>query len=223
MAESFSTKFCSTSICSCSKGWWWGYLQIFDCSEVSAPLTPAWFKGQLYIQRNWKQNFGDICTYMFIAARFIIGMRWKQLKGLYFFLFTVSPAAYGDPEPKVKSELQLQPTPWPWQHQIQATSANYAAACGNITSLTHWARPGIEPSSSRRQCQVFNLLNHTGNSVKCLLTNEWIEKMWHMPTLVYYSSLKVKKILEFSSWLSRNESKSAEQVQSLALISRLRI
>ena len=34
------------------------------------------------------------------------------------------------------------------QHQIWASSENYTAAQGNAGSLTHWARPGIEPTSS---------------------------------------------------------------------------
>ena len=31
-------------------------------------------------------------------------------------------------------------------------------------SLTHWARPGIKPTSSQRQRQVLNSLSHNGNS-----------------------------------------------------------
>ena len=48
---------------------------------------------------------------------------------------------------QVESELQLRPTQ-PQQHQIQAASATYASACVNARSLTHWVRPGIEPTSS---------------------------------------------------------------------------
>ena len=36
----------------------------------------------------------------------------------------------------------------PQQCGIQAMSATYTAAHGNAGSLTHWARPGIEPASS---------------------------------------------------------------------------
>ena len=32
------------------------------------------------------------------------------------------------------------------QHRIQATSATYTTAHSNAGSLTHWARPGIEPT-----------------------------------------------------------------------------
>ena len=45
------------------------------------------------------------------------------------------------------------PTPQPEQHQIWATSVTYAAIWSNTGSLTHWARPGIEPTSSQRKHQ----------------------------------------------------------------------
>ena len=68
------------------------------------------------------------------------------------------------PRPGVKLQLQLWPTPQPWQHRIQATFVTCAAACSNTRSLTPWVRPGIELTSSQRQCWVFNQLNHYGNS-----------------------------------------------------------
>ena len=37
--------------------------------------------------------------------------------------------------------------PMPQQHMIQATSATYTTA-HNSRSLTHWARPGIQPATS---------------------------------------------------------------------------
>ena len=41
-----------------------------------------------------------------------------------------------------------QPTPEPQQHGIRAESAIYTTAHSNARSLTHWARPEIEPASS---------------------------------------------------------------------------
>ena len=38
--------------------------------------------------------------------------------------------------------------PQPWQHRIQAVSATYITVHSNARSLTHWARPGIQPESS---------------------------------------------------------------------------
>ena len=51
----------------------------------------------------------------------------------------------------------------PQQGQIRTASATYAAACSNPGSLTHWARPGIEPTSSWTLCQVLNPQNLSGN------------------------------------------------------------
>ena len=65
------------------------------------------------------------------------------------------------------------PTPQTQQRRIQATSVTYMAACGNDGSLTHRARPGIEPASSRRQHQVLHPLSHNGNS-NLLIFNDLI-------------------------------------------------
>ena len=50
------------------------------------------------------------------------------------------------PRPGIESELQMGPVPQ--QEWIWATSVIYAAAKGNARSLTHWAQPGIRPTSS---------------------------------------------------------------------------
>ena len=52
--------------------------------------------------------------------------------------------------------------------QIQAISATHATARGNAGSLTHWVKPGIQPTPSQTLCWVLNLLSHNGNS-KCVL------------------------------------------------------
>ena len=40
------------------------------------------------------------------------------------------------------------PKPQSWQRQIRAMSVIYATAHDNARSLTHWAGPGIDPTSS---------------------------------------------------------------------------
>ena len=40
------------------------------------------------------------------------------------------------------------PTPWPQQWWIRAESVTYTTAHSNAGSPTHWAKPGIEPTSS---------------------------------------------------------------------------
>ena len=55
--------------------------------------------------------------------------------------------------------------PQPQQHQIRATSATFAAICyGNAGFLTHWAGPGIKPTSSQMLRWVLNPLSHNRNS-----------------------------------------------------------
>ena len=40
------------------------------------------------------------------------------------------------------------PQPQPQPHRIHAASVSYTTAHGSAGSLTHWARPGVEPTSS---------------------------------------------------------------------------
>ena len=92
------------------------------------------------------------------------------INSFFFFLLATSAGWHmADHRLGVKSELQLRTTPQAQQHQIQATSVTYAAASGNVRSLTHWVTPGIKCTSSRTLCQVLNLLSHNGNSKSFLL------------------------------------------------------
>ena len=72
-----------------------------------------------------------------------------RTRTLLFFLFIVTPMEV--PRLGANSELQLQA---------------YATACGNARSFTHWARPGIEPTSSERQCWGLNPLSCNRNSLE---------------------------------------------------------
>ena len=56
------------------------------------------------------------------------------------------------------------PIPQPQQHWIRSLSATYTTACSDAGSLTHWARPGIKPTSSWTLCWVRNPLSHNRNS-----------------------------------------------------------
>ena len=71
-------------------------------------------------------------------------------KKKYSFLglfFRATPAAHrGSQARGLNQSYSCQPQPP--KHQIQTTSANYTAAHSNTRSLTHWARPGIEPVTS---------------------------------------------------------------------------
>ena len=67
---------------------------------------------------------------------------------IYLF-FRVASVAYGGSQVRGSNwSCSCQPTPQPQQCQIQVTSATYTTAHSNTESLTHRARPGVEPESS---------------------------------------------------------------------------
>ena len=63
----------------------------------------------------------------------------------FFFLLRAAPVAHGGSQARSYS---CRPTPQPQQGQIQVVSETYITAHGNARSLTHRARPGIEPEIS---------------------------------------------------------------------------
>ena len=74
-------------------------------------------------------NLASLRTTMEILE---VGTKWFNFV-FSFFLFRATPAAYGSSQARV------------W---IGATTTTCTTACSNTGSLTHWARPGIEPTSS---------------------------------------------------------------------------
>ena len=79
------------------------------------------------------------------------------LLGFFFFFFfflsfsKAAPAAYGgSPARGLISAVSpgRRPMPEPQQWGIQATSVTHTTAHGNTRSLTHWERPGVEPTTS---------------------------------------------------------------------------
>ena len=83
----------------------------------------------------------------------------------FFFLFRTAPMANGSPQ--TKGRIRVKAASLHHSHSItgsKAASATHPAACGNSESLTHWLRPGIEPSFSQARCWVFNPPSHNGNS-----------------------------------------------------------
>ena len=96
-------------------------------------------------------------TFLFSLCCYIleVGNFFFKLFFFSFFLFIAEPAAWNQ-------SCSCRPISQP--HGIWATSVTYTAACGNTRSLTHWARPGIEPASLQTLCQVLNPLSHNRNS-----------------------------------------------------------
>ena len=95
------------------------------------------------------------------------------------------------------------PTPQPQQHQIQAESVTYATAHGNTGSLTHWAKPGVEPASSQRQCWVLNPMSHNRNSrSKFFLSGRWKSMKGHVTDVinVTQSAVTTPATVQTSIW-----------------------
>ena len=104
-------------------------------------------------------------------AHFCFEMFVSLLLGVFIYLFFfLQPKLWHKEVPSlgVESKLQLGPMPQSWQSWIQAASATYPAACGNVRSLIHWARPGIALLSSHIPGRVLNPLSHNRNSLGVL-------------------------------------------------------
>ena len=68
--------------------------------------------------------------------------------GVFFGVLDPAPPLLLHMEiPRLGGPIRAVATPQPQQCGIPATSATYTTAHGNTGSLTHWARPGIEPGS----------------------------------------------------------------------------
>ena len=83
---------------------------------------------------------------------------------LFCFSFYGCTSVFGSSWARSRTGAVAAACAQPWQHQSWAVSSTYAAAGGNARSLTHQARPGIEPTSSQWQRWVLNPLSHSKNS-----------------------------------------------------------
>ena len=66
---------------------------------------------------------------------------------IYLVLFRAAPMACGGSQTRGPIGAIATGQPQPQQCQIQASSATYTTAHSIAGSLTHWARPGIEPTT----------------------------------------------------------------------------
>ena len=68
---------------------------------------------------------------------------------LYFAISRATPAAYGGSQARgLIGAVATGPCHSHGNMGIQAVSTTYTTAHGNTRSLTHWVRPGIEPTTS---------------------------------------------------------------------------
>ena len=103
-----------------------------------------------------------------------------------FCFFRAAPAAYGGSQAGGLSELQLPAYTTAITMPDPSHICNLHHSHGNAGSLTHWARPGIEPITSWFQLDLF-LLHHSGNSVGV----QFLKGIFYIP--FWYFSVNVKK------------------------------
>ena len=76
---------------------------------------------------------------------------------------------------------------------------------------------------------VLFTITKTWKQPKCLLTEEWIKKMWHINTIEYYSVIKKNEIMPLAAtWmeleiiiLSEVSQREKEKYHMISLISRI--
>ena len=125
-----------------------------------------------------------------------------------FFFFFLGPHPQYMKVPRLWGRIS--PMPQPQQHRIWAMSVTYTTACGKVGSLTHWARPGIEPVSSWLLVRSVNCWALTGTPWTTLFFSTI--GCYIIPILVLKSVISLrspgsfywKRVLETKIWLLGN-------------------
>ena len=122
------------------------YLRYLNFPEVQfKTISPA-----LVNDVNYDLQWRNVSIYNQQMITFTSTRRTTYI--FFFFCFCFlgpHPGHMEIPRLGVQSELQLSDyVPQPQQCQIWAVSATCTTAHSNSRSLTHWAKPGIEPASS---------------------------------------------------------------------------
>ena len=89
-----------------------------------------------------------------------LSLSYSNALNLFFFLFFLvmaAPAAYGSSQ--ARGRIEAATVAYATAMATMDSSCICCLHCSNTRSLTHWARPGIEPTSSWTVCLVLNQLN----------------------------------------------------------------
>ena len=129
-------------------------------------IHPRDRKVNLPSYRDWicQCNLKDLVSEDYHDVSFKVKNKLLQLF-VFIFFFSLWPHLWHMEVPGLGSNWSCS------QCWFQAASVTYATAYSNAGSLTHWERPGIEPTSSQRQCQVLNPLS---NKEKSPFAASWI-------------------------------------------------
>ena len=92
---------------------------------------------------------------------------------LYILLLIATPVVYGGSQARGLMEDAAAGLGHSHSNTgIQALSATYTTACSSTRSLTHWAEPGIEPTSSWILVRFVNHWATTGTPLKSHLNGQ---------------------------------------------------
>ena len=107
---------------------------------------------------HWRRDLDKWIIYLFIY--------------LFVLLPFLGPLPWHMEDPRLGSNQSCScwSTPDTQQRGIWAASATYTTAHGNTESLTHWARPGIEPSTSWFPVGFINHWAMTGTPINNLFS-----------------------------------------------------
>ena len=115
-----------------------------------------------------------------------------------------TPMAYGGSQARglvVATTASL--TPQPHQHQIWTASVTYTTTHDNARSLTHWARPGIEPATSWFLVGFVSTRNELFIWKECLditfQSEVWKLVLW-ISNWILYTSWGFEKNFYYTFW-----------------------
>ena len=153
---------------------------------------------------SWTLHISGIINYMTFCVHLLSPSMFSNLSRKYFFfffffflLFRGHHSIWRFPGQGLNWSCSCWPTPQPQQHRIWAASSTYTTAHGNAGSLTHWARPGTEPTTL-----WFLIINHwamTGTPLHLVLWLNSILWIYHILSIHQFMDIWVVS----SSWLLR--------------------
>ena len=121
--------------------------------QIFNPLSVAWIWTHIIMETT------QVCS--------LLSYNGNSLNILFiylFFLFGGTPVAYGSSQER--GQIGAAPASLPHSHSNTGSRTHLSPSHSlwNVGYLTHWARLGIEPTTSQTLCWFHNPLSHNQNS-----------------------------------------------------------
>ena len=130
----------------------------------------------------------DICLHFFFLSFVFIGPNLRHMEV---------------PRHGLNQSCSRWPTPQPQQHRIWAASATYTTAHSNARSLTHWARPRIEPLTS---WLLVEFVNHwaTMGAPNLHILKLCVSFSYYVSSLLYFIARFLPELSRFSDFTDQS-------------------